>query len=163
MIIVLLGILAVFVAPQIGNMTSIKTGAFQDKLRADIRFAQNLAMTRNRRARINFNGTNGSPNPGYAVQIDGSVAGDCSNFALASDPAGGGNLTVTLGSGTYSDITSVAASVNCFEYDSLGRPYSCAAAPPPCSQNLIAADATADVNGDTSKRVKITVQTGAVN
>jgi len=65
MVIVLIAIVAVFVAPRLGDVTAMKAGAFTSKLRADIRYAQNLAMTRNRRARVYFNGTGTAPNPGY--------------------------------------------------------------------------------------------------
>jgi len=160
MVIVLIAIVAVFVAPRLGDVTAMKAGAFTSKLRADIRYAQNLAMTRNRRARVYFNGTGTAPNPGYAVVVD-SGAGDCSAFVAAADPSGGGNLTVTLNAGDYTGITVPFPSINCLEYDSLGRPFNCSGALGVCSST--SAGMTADVNNDATMRVTVTVQTGAVN
>ena len=159
MILVLIGIIAVFVAPKLGDVTSTKAGALRDKLRADVRYAQNLAMTRNRRTRVYFN-VSPAPIPhGYAVVVDGSPTGDCGAFAVASDPAGG-NLSVTLGTGNYAGIT-VSPSATCLEYDSLGRPYACGGGV--CSTAPLAAAMTADVNGELTMRVSVNVQTGAVN
>ncbi len=164
MVIVLIGITAVFVAPRMVDITGTKAGSFKDKLKAEIRYAQNLAMTRNRRVRVYFNNTGPAPvtapAQGYTVGLDSSGAGDCSAFALASDPAGEGDLSVTLNSGDFSGIT-VAPSTTCLEYDSLGRPYTCGAGA--CSTVLMAAAMTMDVNGDATMRVLVTIQTGAVN
>ncbi len=165
MVIVLIGIIAVFVAPRLPNITTTNAGAFVDKLRADIRYAQNLAMTRNRRTRVYFNGAGPAPVTapvnGYTVGTDSSVAGDCSAFALATDPAAGGGLSVILGLGEYTGITVPAPSANCLEYDSLGRPYTCGVGA--CSAVPLAATMTADVNGDATMRVSVAIQTGAVN
>lgn len=164
MVIVLLAIIALFVAPKLPNVTTTNAGAFEDKLRADIRYAQNLAMTRNRRVRVYFNGTGPAPvtapGQGYTVGIDSSVASGCTVFALASDPSGGGNLSVTLGVGNYTGIT-VTPSITCLEYDSLGSPYTCGVGV--CSTAPLAVTMTADVNNDATMRVSVTIQTGAVN
>lgn len=164
-VIVLIVILAAYVAPRLGDVTAMKAGAFVEKLRADIRYAQNLAMTNNRRARVYFNGTGTAPNPGYAVVVDSSGAGDCSAFAAVGDPAGGGNLTVTLMTGDYANIfvtpSTLTPGVYCLEYDSLGRPFDCSGALGVCSST--SAGMTADVNGDATMRVTVTAQTGAVN
>jgi MSHA pilin protein MshC len=165
MVLVLIGIIAAVVAPRLGDMTSMKAGSFKDKLRADIRYAQNLAMTRGKRTRVYFNGTGPAPvtapAQGYTVGIDNSGVGNCSTFVLASDPAGGGNLLVTLNAGMYTGITLPAPSITCLEYDSLGRPYACGAGA--CATTPLAVTMTADVNGSAAMRVSVTVQTGAVN
>lgn len=160
MVLVLIGIIAVFVAPKLGDVTSTKAAALKDKLRADLRYAQNLAMTKNRRARVFFNVAPAPTPDGYAVVVDNSPAGDCSAFAAATDPAGGGNLSVTLDVGGYADIT-VAPSATCLEYDSLGRPYACGGAA--CSTAPLVVAMTADVNNDATMRVTVNIQTGAVN
>jgi MSHA pilin protein MshC len=163
MILVLIGIIAVFVAPKLGDVTSTKASALKDKLRADIRYAQNIAMTRNRRTRVYFNNTGPAPvtapAKGYTVGIDSSGTGDCSSFALAADPAGG-NLLVTLDVGRYAGIT-VAPSPACLEYDSLGRPYTCGGGV--CSAASLLTAMTAEVNNDATMRVTVNIQTGAVN
>lgn len=163
-VIVLVGIMAVFVAPRLGNITTTNAGAFKDKLRTDIRYAQNLAMTRNRRTRVYFNGTGPAPvtapAQGYSIGIDSSAANNCSALALTPDPAGRGALLVTLNAGNYFGIT-VTPSTTCFEYDSLGRPFNCGVGV--CSVAPMVATMTADVNGDATMRVTVTAQTGAVN
>ncbi len=145
MIIVLLGILAVVAAPRLGNIASTNAGAFTDKLRADIRYAQNLAMTRNARFRVHFNSAP-APNPGYAVT-------DGANTPVL-DPAGGGNLSVVLNAGNYNGIT-VASPFPFIEFDSLGRPYNNAGV-------LLAAAATLTVSPGAIP-VVVSPQTGAVN
>jgi Tfp pilus assembly protein FimT len=158
MVILLIGIIAAFVVPSMGNLTSTKSGSFAGKLRADIRYAQDLAMTRNARARVYFNNTGTAPAAGYAVAQDSSATGNCSSFAAASDPAGGGNLTVTLNAGTYAGIT-VTPGFSCLEYDSLGKPYNCSGGLGVCSSTSAGMTVTINPSGS----VVITDQTGAVN
>lgn len=122
MIIVLLGIMAAFVAPRLGDVTGSNAGAFSDKLRADIRYAQNLAMTENRRYRVYVNTVPG-PNPGYTVVNDANgnlTWGESGEVAI--DPAGGGNLSITLNTGQYAGITVSTPPGGYVEFDSLGRP-----------------------------------------
>jgi MSHA pilin protein MshC len=163
-VIILIGIMAAFVAPRLGNIIGTNASAFTDKLRADIRYAQNLAMTRNSRTRVYFNGTGIAPNPdGYAVVIDTSALRNCTGFTPAADPAGEVSLSVVLNTGNYAGITVTPAGMNCLEYDALGRPYNCNAVPANClspaSGLIISVNASAVVV-DT---VTVTIQTGAVN
>jgi MSHA pilin protein MshC len=160
LVLVLVSILAVFVAPRFGSVTSFTAQALQDKLRAEVRYAQSVAMSRNRRGRIYFNGAGSAPAAGYAAVIDTSGAGDCSSFIAINDPAGDGALVVALNAGSYTGLTVVPARA-CLEFDSLGRPYDCSAAPGSCS--TLPAGLTIDVNGNPSMRILITSQTGAVN
>jgi MSHA pilin protein MshC len=160
MVIVLLGILAIFVAPKLPDMTSTKAGAFIDKLRVDIRYAQSLAMTRNLRSRVYFNGTNGAaPASGYSV-----VTATTSTCTAFTDPAMSGPVRVALGAGDYAKI-SIVPGMNCLEYDSLGRPYDCTIAPAPaaCSTTLSGIAITVQANAAAVGTVTITTQTGAVN
>jgi Tfp pilus assembly protein FimT len=145
MVIVLLGILAAFVAPNLGNITTSKAGAFSDKLRADIRYAQNLAMTRNMRYRVYYN-LAPAPNPGYAVVNDANGNGTWGEAGeIALDPAGGGNLSVTLNAGQFAGITITNAG-GFIEFNSLGVP---------------TAAAILTITG--GQTVTVTAQTGAVN
>jgi len=159
MVLVLIGIMAAVVIPKLGNMTGTKAAAFMDKLRADLRFAQNLAMTRNLRSRVYFNGTGGAPASGYAVVS--STTSTCTAF---TNPFIGGPLTVSLGTGDYANI-SVAPSMNCLEYDSLGRPYNCTLAPAPaaCSTTQTGMTVAVTASAATVGTVTISAQTGAVN
>ncbi len=147
MVLVLIAILAAFVAPKLGDVTTTKAGAFHDKLRADVRYAQNLAMTQNQRYRVYFN-TAPSPNPGYAVVNDanGDGWGVTGANEFAQNPAGG-NLSVTLNAGDYAGITVSTPAGGFIEFNSLGVP-------------TAAAILTITPGGQT---VTITAQTGAVN
>ena len=95
LIIVILGILAVFAVPRMVDTTATKAAAAARKLQSDIAYAQELAMTRNVRYRVYVNAAP-APAAGYAVT---DSAGN-----PAPDPAGG-NLSVTLNSGSYAGIT----------------------------------------------------------
>jgi prepilin-type N-terminal cleavage/methylation domain-containing protein len=146
-IIILIGIIAVVVAPKLGDVTTTKASSFRDKLKADIRYAQNLAMSQNRRYRVFFN-TAPSPNPGYAVVNDANGNGTWGEAGeIAMDPAGGGNLSVTLNAGQYAGITVSTPAGGFIEFNSLGTP-------------TAAATLTITPGGQT---VTITAQTGAVN
>ena len=148
MVIILMAITAMVVIPRLGDVTASKASVFVEKLRADIRYAQNLAMTQNRRYRVYFN-TIPSPNPGYAVVNDASGDGWGATGAneYASDPAGGGNLSVTLNAGQFAGITVSTPAGGFVEFNSLGVP-------------TAAATLTITPGGQT---VTIIAQTGAVN
>ena len=160
MVLVLIGILAVFVAPKLGDVTSSNAGAFTDKLRADIRYAQNLAMTRNLRSRAYFNGTGTAPPSGYAIVS--SFTSTCTSFVAATDPALSSSLTITLGTGSYANI-SVAPGTKCLEYDSLGRPYDCIGNLTICSSVLSGMTVTIKAGAAAAGSVTISQETGAVN
>ena len=156
MVIVLIGILAVYAAPKLGNITSTNSGAFTDKLRADIRYAQNLAMSQNRSYRIYFN-TAPSSNPGYAVVNDANADGWGTTGAneYAQDPARSGNLSIALNAGQYAGITfsAIGFSGNYVEFNSLGVPY----------DSLGALTVSKSVTVSPVGTVTVTAQTGAVN
>lgn len=152
-IIVVLAIIAAVAIPRLGDVTSMKAAATAAKIKSDIRYAQELAMTRNRRTRVYFNGGL-APAQGYAVAIDNSVLGTCSSFAVVADPTGSGNLSVTLSSGDYAGIT---VSANCLEYNSLGKPYTCGAGT--CSSTASGSSITVNPGGYS---LTVSAETGAV-
>lgn len=121
-IIVVLAIIAAVAIPRLGDVTSMKAAATSEKIKSDIRYAQELAMTQNRSYRVYFN-TSPAPSPdGYAVvnNADGDANwGEAGEFA--PDPSGKGNLSVTLNSGDYAGVTA-SSSVNPIEFNSLGKP-----------------------------------------
>lgn len=161
-VLLLAAVLAAFVAQRLGNVTQMKAGAFATKLRADIRYAQNVAMTRGRRARVYFNGTGTAAAAGYAVVVDGSAGGDCSAFAVVRDQAGSGNLAVTLDAGDYAGIT-VAPTTTCLEFDSLGTPYDCIANLSICSAAAGGMTITVPAASAAVNTVAVAAGTGAVN
>jgi type II secretory pathway pseudopilin PulG len=136
MILVLVGIIAAVVTPRLGDVTTTNASAFADKLRADIRYAQNLAMTTSQRHRVYINTAPG-PAPGYAVV-------NVATGLAVQDPAGG-NLSIVLNAGDYAGITVWPNAV--IEFNSLGSPTGGTAL-------------TVSPGGAT---VTVTAETGAVN
>jgi hypothetical protein len=128
------------------------------KLRSDIAYAQEMAMTRNLRTRVYLNGTGTAPAQGYAVVIDNSGSGNCGAFTAVTDPAMGGNLSVTLNAGDYAGIT-MTPTTTCLEYDSIGRPYNCIANLADCSATAGGMSVTVNPSGSI---VTVTDQTGKV-
>jgi MSHA pilin protein MshC len=119
-IIVLLAIIAAVAIPRMGDVTSMKAAATAEKLKSDIRYAQELAMTQNRSYRVYLN-SGPAPNPGYAVVYDTS-GGAWTSFGYAQDPTGKGNLSVTLNSGDYTGVTASLSAGSYIAFNSLGRP-----------------------------------------
>jgi prepilin-type N-terminal cleavage/methylation domain-containing protein len=148
-IIILIAIVAVVVAPKLGDVTTTKASSFRDKLKTDIRYAQDLAMTRNTRYRVYFNGSGaGAPANGYIIVSDSNANGTWGETGeIAMDPAGGGNLSVTLNTGQYAGITVSTPAGGFIEFNSLGVP-------------TAAVTLTITPGGQT---VTVTAQTGAVN
>jgi MSHA pilin protein MshC len=158
MVLVLLGIIAVFVAPRLGDVTNTKAGSLADKLQADIRYAQNLAMTKNQRYRVYFNTNPPSPAQGYTVVNDanGDGWGTTGANEYAQDPAGGGNFSVALNAGDYAGITAGTPANGAggyVEFNSLGVPSA-------GGVTMVRVYATGAAVGND---IIITTQTGAVN
>lgn len=146
-IMVLIGIMAVFAAPRL-YITSTNAAAFSDKLRADIRYAQNLAMTQARRWRVYVN-TPPAPNPGYAVVNDANGNGTWGEPGeFAADPAGGAVLSITLDAGQFAGITVSTPALGYIEFNSLGAPTT---------------GGTTLIISPGGLAVEITAQTGALN
>ncbi len=158
MVLVLIGIIAAVVAPQLGNVSTMKAGAFRDKLRADIRYAQNLAMTRGMRTRVSFTGATR-----YDVLSD--TTGTCNNFVSARDPATGQPFTVdlTVAPFTGAGITLTLPAMKCLEYSSLGQPYDCTPLLNICYATASGMTVTINAGAAAAGTVVISSQTGAVN
>jgi prepilin-type N-terminal cleavage/methylation domain-containing protein len=150
MVIVLIGILVAVASPRLPSLTGTKAAPFADKLRADIRYAQDLAMTQGMRSRVNFSSTS------YAILS--STTTTCTAFV---SPTTGGPWTITLNSGAYAGITLSLPAITCLEYDSLGRPYDCTGIGNVCSSALLITAMSVGVNPGGS--VSVSAQTGAVN
>jgi prepilin-type N-terminal cleavage/methylation domain-containing protein len=151
MIIVLIAILGAYVVPKLGNVPATNAGAFVNKLRADLRYAQNLAMTTGRRHRVYVN-TAPAPGSGYLVVNDANgntTWGEAGEVAM--DPAGGGNLRVTLNAGQFTGITVSTPAGGYIEFNSLGAPTGGAVT------------LTVFGNAVAAGTVTVTAQTGAVN
>jgi prepilin-type N-terminal cleavage/methylation domain-containing protein len=117
LIITVIAIIAAVAIPRLTNLTGTKALATARKLQSDIAYAQNLAMTRNVRHRVYFNGAP-APVSGYAVTDQGGV--------VTADPArNGSNLSVTLNAGDYAGVTVsiVGFTTSYVEFNTLGVPF----------------------------------------
>jgi hypothetical protein len=119
-------------------------------------------MSSTKRSRIYFNSTGTAPAVGYAVVQDNSALGNCTAFVPAADPALTGDLTITLNAGRYAGIT-VAPSIVCLEYDTLGQPNDCSANLNVCSNAAGGMSVAVNGNGVAAGTINVTAQTGAVN
>lgn len=157
MVIVLISIIAVYVAPKLSNISSTKAASFASKLRADIRYAQDLAMTRNLRSRVIFGATS------YAIRTGTTIT--CSAFALAADPATGQTGTIDLTAAPYtgSGITLTLPVMTCLEYNSIGQPYDCTGLLNVCSAALSGMTVTINSSSGVADSITVSSQTGAAN
>ncbi len=145
MVLILIGIIAVVAIPKLSDITATNAGAFAKKLRADMRYAQDLAMTRNQRARVTFRT---SPN-GYDITLGGNPV---------TDPATGSPFSITLNTGQYAgiSISAVEFAGSYVEFNTLGVPFE--------SGGMLAASKSVTVSGGSiSQNVTVQPQTGAVN
>jgi MSHA pilin protein MshC len=157
MVIVLIGIIAMYAAPRLSNISSTKAGSFREKLRADLRYAQNLAMTRNVRSRIGFSATS------YSIRT--STTSTCSAFTLTTDPATSQPFTVdlTLAPYTGAGITMTLPAMTCLEYNSIGQPYDCTGLGNVCAVASSGMIITVNSSSGVAGSITVSSQTGAVN
>ena len=150
MIISVLAVIAVVVAPKLGNLVGVKASATARRLQSDLSYAQNLAMTSNRRHRVVF--------PSATLYEVRDAAG-----ALATSPYGVGGLAVTTDAGiTLSWALNGDGALNRgVEFDSLGRPYFYSGVTPSIT-NLAAGTITV-TGGGTTQTVTLSPQTGKVS
>jgi prepilin-type N-terminal cleavage/methylation domain-containing protein len=112
-VMVMVGIVSYFaVAKIVGNDTEIKTTTALDKIAADVRFAQQLAVSESREVRVYIDQSN---NKYYLKYSDDSYV---------SELIGGGNFVVQFGSGEFKgvQIASTGFSGGRLDFDSRGDP-----------------------------------------
>ncbi|HCY18965.1 MAG: hypothetical protein A2X87_08290 [Deltaproteobacteria bacterium GWC2_42_51] len=120
--------------------TGITITAMAKKLRSDIQYAQELAMTerattsfsRPMRTRVIFDTTNEKYDIKIVNDSDGDeIWGEAAETEFARDPSTGGDFTVQLNTGDYKSIVIGSASFSAtactasavLEFDSMGNPY----------------------------------------
>ena len=142
MVVVLLGVLAIFIVPRTGGK-SVEVRAQADQLASDIRYVQSLSMTQGQRYRININV--GSNSYQLATQAGAAIA----------HPATGSTSPITLQGNVTLQSTTNALIV----FDGKGTPYSDAATP----GTALAANAVVALtaSGDT-RTVTVSPETGRV-
>ena len=155
-IMILLGILSVVAATQLGKYYGgIKQENATMKIASDIRYAQNRATTTQQRSQVNF--AAGGIN--YTINSCASYTSSTCTCAAWSPVK-----TIDLSS-DFSGVTIATIPGNCIEFDSLGRPYynaGCANPAVACT-NSAGSTVTVQYSGETDKTITIATQTGMVS
>ena len=164
-IIILLGILSVVAATQLGKYYGgIKLENATMKIASDIRYAQNRATTTQKRSQVRFL-TSTTYDVRYCTSYD-ATAGICNctgTWEPARDPSKGGNFQVDLSS-DFSGVTIATIVGHCTEFDSLGRPYYNASCTDVNSCNSsLGATVTVQYSGESNKSIVVQIQTGMVS
>lgn len=101
MVIMIVGILALAAIPHFGSFYFLKISGAMKKVISDIRYVQQLAVSRHADARVEFNPASESYQTCYCNEADGSCAtGSCgsANWPAITDPFTRGNLQVNFNS-----------------------------------------------------------------
>src|SRR3990172_3622260 len=164
-IMILLGILAVVAATQLGKYYGgIKHENATMKIASDIRYAQNRATTTQQRSRVSFTSAT-AYEVWYCTAYD-SAAGVCNctgTWEYARDPSKGGDFKVNL-STDFLGVTISGIINDCIEFNSLGRPYYNASCTDVNScNNSLGATVTVQYSGESNKSIVIQTQTGMVS
>lgn len=117
MVIVLLGVLAVFAAPRIFNSNDFNARGFHDETLGFLRYAQKTAIAQRRTVCVTFSGTSGA-----SVSVASAPATPTCNTALRG-PRGDSPGTITAKVGVA--YNGAPAS---FNFDGLGQPVNAAGA-----------------------------------
>ena len=112
MVIVMLGILAVFAVPRMTSTSSFVARGFQDETLALLRFAQKAAIAERRSVCVNLNATGITMNIFNTNPSSGNCGGaTTSTLALPNTPKGGTGLAATVN----------GASIAQFQFNPLGN------------------------------------------
>ena|SRR3989338_3206516 len=101
MVIVIVGILALTAIPRFESFYFLKLSGAMKKVASDIRYVQQLSVSRHADTRIEFNPAGNSYQTCYCNDADGACAtGDCgsANWTAISDPFTRANLQVNFNS-----------------------------------------------------------------
>lgn len=155
-IMILLGILSVVAATQLGKYYGgIKLENATMKIASDIRYAQNRATTTQQRSQVNF----AAGGISYTINSCASYTSSTCTCAIWSPVK-----TIGLNS-DFSGVTIATIPGNCIEFDSLGRPYynaGCANPAVACT-NSAGSTVTVQYSGETDKTIAVQTQTGMVS
>ncbi len=155
-IMILVGILAVVAATQLGKYYGgIKQENATMKIASDIRYAQNRATTTQQRSQVNF--AAGGIN--YTIIFFSFYTSSTCTCAAWSSVK-----TIDLSS-DFSGVTIATIPGNCIEFDSLGRPYynaGCANPAVACT-NSAGSTVTVQYSGEAPKTITVATQTGMVS
>lgn len=156
MVVVILGVLAVAAIPIINNFVEAWRPDAARMIQANLRYAEELAVTSNRHTRIAFNVA------GNSYTITQETSAGSGTYANIANPATKEN-PFTVDFDTLSEFQGITISAVSFdgqttlEFDSLGRPYSVSGSTP----TLLAANGSITLNG--ALTITVTKNTGLVS
>ena len=113
MVVVIIGVLAVIVSLEYAPVTNARIRAGTDKLKADMQFAQSLALKTRKNCGVTFSGNS------YTVFENNDVNDP------AQDPLTKQNYVVTFNTGEFKDVTITSAtfgSTSTLQFDRQGIP-----------------------------------------
>lgn len=117
MVLTILAILAVVAYPRMMDLPAMRIELAARKMQSDIRYAQSLAISIQKRTRINFR----------AAQDDYSVYIEDGAWVLATDPLTKENFTVQLNVGEFTGVEIESVYFNEYDqalvFDQWGNPY----------------------------------------
>lgn len=135
MVIVIIGILAVIVAPRFMSSQPFETRGFYDEAQAVVRYAQKVAIAQRRTIFVCVS----------ANEIAAISNNDCTSPTYLTHPVGGGQLrAASRGGVTLGPVTS-------FSFDGLGRPSA-----------ATTVTFTSTVAGDPARQIIVEAETGYV-
>ncbi len=124
MVIVILGVLAVFAAPRIFNSNDFYARGFHDETLSILRYAQKAAVAQRRMVCVGFDTTT-TPNTAVLTMEDTATTPTVNCTVNLVGPTGNSPATITARSGTgYAAIKTGTASVTGLIFNGLGQPVS---------------------------------------
>ncbi len=130
MVMVIVGILAVFAAPRFFDVNVFKSRGFADQVQATLRYAQKEAIAQHRNVCVTITSSTIS----LTIANASGAASACGpNLAL---PTGGNSISAPPGSGITLALAPAAPAT--FNFDALGKPYDALGTTPSTVQKSIA-------------------------
>lgn len=140
-IIAILAILAITSIPRIANITSIRIRLAGNRVQSDIRFAQSLAQSIQKRTRIIFNTSTDT----YTVYIETSPG----TWVITKDPLKRTDFIVTFGTDPFNGVDITGASfngTNTLIFDKWGNPYGGSSSNPLTGNGTVVLNSSLSVN-----------------
>ncbi|MBF0511283.1 MAG: prepilin-type N-terminal cleavage/methylation domain-containing protein [Candidatus Omnitrophica bacterium] len=155
MVMIIVAIIGFLVPSPISYLSQVREAAAARALKADIRYAQNFALTTQQRTWVSFSTTDGT----YSLYYKNAQG----NWTLMTNPSTQGNYTVNLSTGNFAGVVLSQVNFNGvgnnLSFDDIGDPYSCNST---CaSMTLLTAQGSVSFAGGTT--VTVEANTGKVS
>lgn len=155
-LILVLAIIAIFVSTQSTDLGPVRVMAASNKLKSDIRFAQNYALSSQKRARVSFDRALNR----YNIYWEQSVG----NWINIIDPTTKQNFTVNLNQGDYLGVTITSVDFggadNSLVFNAGGVPYGYTSGG---VSTVLTTNGTVVLSGTQTRTVTVIPQTGKVS